>query len=150
MEQRTGMPNQMGTPPLPGSHSQSQLLLRYLQCSLFITFAAPFGFAALSHVSYPAMVLAKSCKLVPVMVMNVILYRRAFARHKYIVVALVTVGITMFMGFGGDGGGKQQNGRPRQLDSAAYDHWDGIPPDQLGPGWRNEIQRRTKFLHVTK
>jgi solute carrier family 35 (UDP-galactose transporter), member B1 len=51
------------------------------------------------------MVLAKSCKLVPVMLMNVILYRRAFARHKYVVVALVTVGITMFMGFGGLGEG---------------------------------------------
>lgn len=48
------------------------------------------------------MVLAKSCKLVPVMVMNVLLYRRAFAPHKYVVVALVTVGITMFMGFGGE------------------------------------------------
>jgi solute carrier family 35 (UDP-galactose transporter), member B1 len=52
------------------------------------------------------MVLAKSCKLVPVMLMNVILYRRAFARHKYVVVALVTVGITMFMGFGGEGAAK--------------------------------------------
>ncbi|KAI0250787.1 UDP-galactose transporter [Lactifluus subvellereus] len=86
--------------------SSKSLLLRYIQCSFFITFAAPFGFAALSHISYPAMVLAKSCKLVPVMVMNVILYRRAFARHKYVVVALVTLGITMFMGFGGEGGKK--------------------------------------------
>lgn len=84
------------------------LLLRYLQCSLFITFAAPFGFAALAHISYPAMVLAKSCKLVPVMVMNVVLYRRAFARHKYVVVTLVTVGITMFMGFGGEGNKKHR------------------------------------------
>lgn len=93
--------------PAPPKHTKSNsLLLRYLQCSFFITFAAPFGFAALSHISYPAMVLAKSCKLVPVMVMNVLLYRRAFARHKYVVVALVTVGITMFMGFGGEGGKK--------------------------------------------
>ena len=56
------------------------------------------------------MVLAKSCKLVPVMVMNVLLYRRSFARHKYVVVALVTLGITMFMGFGGDGRGKHRTG----------------------------------------
>lgn len=91
----------------PPNHTNSKpLLLRYIQCSCFITFAAPFGFAALSHISYPAMVLAKSCKLVPVMVMNVLLYRRAFARHKYVVVALVTAGITMFMGFGGEGGKK--------------------------------------------
>ncbi|KAN0139898.1 UAA transporter [Lactarius tabidus] len=95
----------------PSKFSLSKsLLLRYLQCALFITFAAPFGFAALSHVSYPAMVLAKSCKLVPVMVMNVLLYRRSFARHKYVVVALVTAGITMFMGFGGDSGGKHRTG----------------------------------------
>ncbi|KAI9512463.1 UAA transporter [Russula earlei] len=93
-----------GHRPSPPKHSISRsLLLRYIQCSFFITFAAPFGFASLSHISYPAMVLAKSCKLVPVMIMNVLWYRRAFARHKYIVVALVTLGITMFMGFGGEG-----------------------------------------------
>ncbi|PIL22600.1 transporter [Ganoderma sinense ZZ0214-1] len=48
------------------------------------------------------MVLGKSCKLVPVMIMNVLLYRRKFARHKYLVVAMVTLGITMFMGFGNE------------------------------------------------
>ena len=78
------------------------LLLRYLQCSVFITSAAPFGFAALSYISYPAMVLGKSCKLVPVMIMNVLLYRRRFAPHKYLVVAMVTAGITLFMAFGNE------------------------------------------------
>jgi UDP-galactose transporter B1 len=78
------------------------LLLRYLQCSVFITAAAPFGFAALSYITYPAMVLGKSCKLVPVMIMNVLLYRRRFAPHKYLVVFFVTAGITMFMGFGNE------------------------------------------------
>jgi UDP-galactose transporter B1 len=46
------------------------------------------------------MVLGKSCKLVPVMLMNFVMYRRRFAPHKYIVVAMVTVGISVFMGFG--------------------------------------------------
>jgi solute carrier family 35 (UDP-galactose transporter), member B1 len=95
---------------LPNHSNSKSLMQRYIQCSLFITFAAPFGFAALSHISYPAMVLAKSCKLVPVMVMNVLLYRRAFARHKYVVVALVTVGITMFMGFA-EGGDKKHSAK---------------------------------------
>ncbi|KAF5382781.1 hypothetical protein D9615_002754 [Tricholomella constricta] len=80
--------------------SRTALLLRYLQCSVFITSAAPFGFAALSYISYPAMVLGKSCKLVPVMIMNVLLYRRRFAPHKYLVVAMVTAGITLFMYLG--------------------------------------------------
>ncbi|CDO76096.1 hypothetical protein BN946_scf184649.g22 [Trametes cinnabarina] len=83
------------------THSRNKyLLLRYFQCAVFITSAAPFGFAALSYITYPAMVLGKSCKLVPVMLMNVVLYRRKFAAHKYLVVAMVTLGITMFMGFG--------------------------------------------------
>lgn len=81
---------------------RSALLLRYLQCSIFITTAAPFGFAALSYITYPAMVLGKSCKLVPVMLMNVVLYRRKFAPHKYLVVFMVTAGITIFMGFGNE------------------------------------------------
>ena len=87
-------------------YSPKSLLLRYFQCAVFITSAAPFGFAALNYITYPAMVLGKSCKLVPVMLMNVLLYRRKFAAHKYLVVAMVTVGITMFMGFGKEKPGK--------------------------------------------
>jgi solute carrier family 35 (UDP-galactose transporter), member B1 len=81
-------------------YNTKALLTRYLQCSIWITAAAPFGFAALSYISYPAMVLGKSCKLVPVMIMNVVLYRRKFAPHKYLVVGMVTAGITIFMYLG--------------------------------------------------
>ncbi|KAJ7164620.1 UAA transporter [Mycena crocata] len=89
------------TPAKPSTRfSRTALLLRYAQCAFFITAAMPFGFAALSYISYPAMVLGKSCKLVPVMLMNVLLYRRRFAPHKYLVVVMVTAGITIFMGLG--------------------------------------------------
>ncbi|KAG8886636.1 UDP-galactose transporter [Tulasnella sp. 331] len=99
------------TPPRPLTVGmRRQLFLRYLQCSFFITTAAPFGFASLSHISYPTMVLGKSCKLVPVMLMNVLLYRRKFAVHKYFVVAMVTAGITMFMAFGDEKSGKASKG----------------------------------------
>ncbi|KAG1797781.1 UDP-galactose transporter [Suillus plorans] len=84
------------------SSTSKALLLRYLQVSAFITLAAPFGFAALSYITYPTMVLGKSCKLVPVMLMNFVMYRRRFAPHKYIVVAMVTAGISVFMGFGNE------------------------------------------------
>ncbi|KAK1230655.1 UDP-galactose transporter [Marasmius sp. AFHP31] len=86
------------------------LLLRYLQCSILITSAAPFGFAALSYISYPTMVLGKSCKLVPVMIMNFLLYKRKFAPHKYLVVLMVTTGITIFMGFGDEKSKKHKSG----------------------------------------
>ncbi|KIJ59469.1 hypothetical protein HYDPIDRAFT_100657 [Hydnomerulius pinastri MD-312] len=88
--------------PSDASSYRKRLLRGYLQCSTFITLAAPFGFAALSYITYPTMVLGKSCKLVPVMLMNVLLYRRKFAPHKYLVVAMVTAGISVFMFFGNE------------------------------------------------
>ncbi|KAG8214752.1 UDP-galactose transporter [Butyriboletus roseoflavus] len=87
---------------MEGFSYRKRLLLSYLQCSSFIALAAPFGFAALSYITYPTMVLGKSCKLVPVMLMNFLLYRRKFAPHKYLVVALVTTGISVFMFFGNE------------------------------------------------
>ncbi|KAF8583322.1 UAA transporter [Ramaria rubella] len=86
----------------PSSSRTRALSWAYFRTSLLLTTAAPFGFAALSHISYPTMVLGKSCKLVPVLIMNVLLYRRRFAAHKYLVVAMVTAGITIFMFFGAD------------------------------------------------
>ncbi|KAH8825099.1 UAA transporter [Flagelloscypha sp. PMI_526] len=98
--------------PLPSSQfSPAPLLLQYLQCSTYITLAAPFGFAALNFISYPAMVLGKSCKLVPVLLMNVLIYRRKFAPYKYGVVSLVTAGITMFMFFGDEASKKGKHGK---------------------------------------
>ena len=83
------------------------LLMACFRIAVLLTIAAPFGFAALSHISYPTMVLGKSCKLIPVMIANVFLYRRKFAAYKYLVVALVTAGITMFMGFSSEGASKK-------------------------------------------
>ena len=83
------------------------LLIACFRIAVLLTIAAPFGFAALSHISYPTLVLGKSCKLIPVMIANVFLYRRKFAAYKYLVVALVTAGITMFMGFSSEGPSKK-------------------------------------------
>ena len=90
------------------AHKRTKAFL--IACSriaVLLTIAAPFGFAALSHISYPTMVLGKSCKLVPVMIANVFLYRRKFAAHKYVVVTMVTAGITMFMGFSNETASKK-------------------------------------------
>ncbi|KAL1917536.1 uncharacterized protein VTP21DRAFT_3929 [Calcarisporiella thermophila] len=79
-----------------GDRSPS-LLGQYAQVAFFQAVASPFGYAALKHIDYPTMILGKSCKLVPVMFMNIILYRRRFPLHKYITVFLVTVGVSIFM-----------------------------------------------------
>jgi solute carrier family 35 (UDP-galactose transporter), member B1 len=88
----------------------SDLTRSYALCALSITLAAPCAFAALGHLSYPALVLAKSCKLVPVLIMNVLVYRRKFALHKYVVVGMVTAGIAIFMWFGDEKKRKSHSG----------------------------------------
>lgn len=78
----------------------SPLLQQYLLVSALQSTASWLSLVALRHLSFPAITLAKSSKLVPVLVMNVLLYRRHFAAYKYVVVALVTLGVWMFMALG--------------------------------------------------
>ncbi|KAF9913658.1 UDP-galactose transporter, partial [Lobosporangium transversale] len=73
------------------------LLGKYFQVAFFNAIASPFSYAALKHIDYPTMILTKSCKLVPVMLMNIILYRRKFPTYKYVCVALITIGVSGFM-----------------------------------------------------
>jgi UDP-galactose transporter B1 len=51
--------------------------------------------------------------------MNVLLYRRRFAPHKYLVVLMVTTGITIFMGFGNEKSSKgKSNSEQRHIPYA--------------------------------
>ncbi|WVQ76863.1 hypothetical protein IAR50_006537 [Cryptococcus sp. DSM 104548] len=97
-KEENGVDEKAGTEVAPkGKSGKKSLLTLLVQVSLLQTIAGPIGFMALRHISYPTMVLGKSCKLIPVLLLNVLLYRRKFSSHKYVVVALVTVGISMFM-----------------------------------------------------
>lgn len=64
--------------------------------SLTSSLSSPFGYASLAHVDYITFILAKSCKLLPVMFLHVTLYRRKYPFYKYAVVALVTAGVAIF------------------------------------------------------
>ncbi|KAG9285393.1 hypothetical protein G9A89_010868 [Geosiphon pyriformis] len=73
------------------------VIFRYLQVAFLQSIGSPFGYHSLKHIDYPTMILGKSCKLVPVMLMNVMLYRKKFPLYKYIVVSLITLGVSGFM-----------------------------------------------------
>ncbi|OQO03173.1 hypothetical protein B0A48_11428 [Cryoendolithus antarcticus] len=70
----------------------------YPLCLVALTsaLASPFGYASLAHVDYITFILAKSCKLVPVMGLHVVLYGKRYPWQKYAVVALVTLGVAVF------------------------------------------------------
>ncbi|KAL9094553.1 MAG: hypothetical protein Q9165_003112 [Trypethelium subeluteriae] len=58
--------------------------------------ASPFGYASLKHVDYITFILAKSCKLLPVMALHISVFRKRYPLYKYAVVALVTAGVAVF------------------------------------------------------
>eukprot|EP00698_Gefionella_okellyi_P024586 TRINITY_DN8723_c0_g1_i1.p1 TRINITY_DN8723_c0_g1~~TRINITY_DN8723_c0_g1_i1.p1 ORF type:complete len:363 (-),score=51.00 TRINITY_DN8723_c0_g1_i1:51-1052(-) len=68
----------------------------YIVIAISYVFAMYCSNAALSYVNYPTQVLAKSCKMVPVMLMGIIILRRRYNFIEYASVLLITAGIAMF------------------------------------------------------
>lgn len=71
-------------------------LAPFLLITLTTTMASPFGYASLSHVDYLTFVLAKSCKLLPVMALHITLFRKRYPLSKYLIVLAVTGGVATF------------------------------------------------------
>jgi solute carrier family 35 (UDP-galactose transporter), member B1 len=67
-----------------------------LLISITSSLASPFGYASLAHVDYLTFVLAKSCKLLPVMFLHITLFQRRYPLSKYVIVLAVTAGVAIF------------------------------------------------------
>jgi solute carrier family 35 (UDP-galactose transporter), member B1 len=89
----------------PGAKSPSFLttiiprraaLWPFILLTITSTIASPFGYASLAHVDYLTFVLAKSCKLLPVMFLHVTLFRKRYPLQKYAIVLAVTAGVALF------------------------------------------------------
>ncbi|CAH0475984.1 unnamed protein product [Peronospora belbahrii] len=55
-----------------------------------------FSNEALKHVSFPTQALGKSCKMIPVMLMGVLIRRKKYTVRDYICVVVITSGIAIF------------------------------------------------------
>ena len=87
---------------------RGHLLLDYVKIAVTGCLASPFGYAALKHINYPTMILGKSCKLLPLVLLNAVGFnRRAIEPYKYVTVLMITVGVSGFMFFSGDDSGKK-------------------------------------------
>mmetsp|Transcript_43938 Transcript_43938/g.72983 ORF Transcript_43938/g.72983 Transcript_43938/m.72983 type:complete len:419 (-) Transcript_43938:811-2067(-) len=53
-------------------------------------------YEALKYVSFPTQVLAKSCKMVPVMIMGYIVSRKKYSLFEYVVAVMITAGAAIF------------------------------------------------------
>lgn len=86
-------PSSSRVPPIiPTTSILAPLALVAVTSSL----ASPFGYASLAHIDYITFLLAKSCKLLPVMFLHITIFRRRFPLYKYGVVAAVTAGVAIF------------------------------------------------------
>jgi len=74
----------------------NRLLWQYLLLASVTSLGSWFGYRSLRFVDYPTMVLGKSSKLLPVMFLHLVLYRRQFPGYKYLVVGMVTAGVGLF------------------------------------------------------
>ncbi|KAI0887270.1 UAA transporter [Annulohypoxylon maeteangense] len=93
--------------PIPPVIPSRAILAPLLLVALTSSLASPFGYASLAHIDYITFLLAKSCKLLPVMLLHVTVFRKRYPLYKYLVVAAVTAGVAVFTLHSGKARGKK-------------------------------------------
>ena len=84
-----------GSKPAPIIPNRRILIPLFL-VAVTSSLASPFGYASLAHIDYITFILAKSCKLLPVMFLHITLFQRRYPLYKYLVVLAVTSGVAVF------------------------------------------------------
>ncbi|KAL9027248.1 MAG: hypothetical protein Q9196_004201 [Gyalolechia fulgens] len=80
----------------PAIFPTSRILVPLVLVAITSSLASPFGYASLAHIDYITYILAKSCKLLPVMFLHLTIFRKRYPLYKYLVVFLVTAGVAVF------------------------------------------------------
>lgn len=68
----------------------------YALVALSYLSAMLFSFTALNHMSYPMQALGKSCKMIPVMLMGMVIRRTRYSAREFFCVFLITAGVAAF------------------------------------------------------
>jgi solute carrier family 35 (UDP-galactose transporter), member B1 len=83
-------------PEFQAARHWTAMLADYALVSLSYLCAMLFSFTALNHMSYPMQALGKSCKMIPVMLMGIVIRRRRYRPREFFCVFLVTAGVALF------------------------------------------------------
>ncbi|EJW04545.1 hypothetical protein EDEG_01228 [Edhazardia aedis USNM 41457] len=74
-------------------------LPKYVKIAFLHLIAGQIAFRSLQYMNYPTLIIGKSCKLIPIVAMNFLIYKKKFAMRKYLSIFLTTVGVLSFMIF---------------------------------------------------
>uniref|UniRef100_A0A182NRK4 Adenosine 3'-phospho 5'-phosphosulfate transporter 1 n=1 Tax=Anopheles dirus TaxID=7168 RepID=A0A182NRK4_9DIPT len=72
-------------------------LYKYSFASFSNIMSAWFQYEALKFVNFPTQVLAKSCKIIPVMIMGKIISRNKYEFYEYLTAVMISVGMIFFL-----------------------------------------------------
>ncbi|XP_064550251.1 adenosine 3'-phospho 5'-phosphosulfate transporter 1 [Drosophila montana] len=81
--------------PAPTRHRAP--LYKYSYASFSNIMSAWFQYEALKFVNFPTQVLAKSCKIIPVMLMGKIMSKAKYESYEYVTAVLISLGMIFFM-----------------------------------------------------
>ncbi|KAJ5499924.1 UAA transporter [Penicillium expansum] len=81
---------------IPSIFPTRRIIFPLVLVAISSSLASPFGYASLEHIDYLTFILAKSCKLLPVMVLHLTIFRKRYPLYKYGVVLMVTLGVATF------------------------------------------------------
>lgn len=84
---------------IPVTKINVSLLKCYIFAACSSCLASSLGYLSLRYINFPTMIIGKSCKLLPALLMNILIYRKRFPFIKYVTVLLVTLGVAGFMFF---------------------------------------------------
>ncbi|CAD7092759.1 unnamed protein product [Hermetia illucens] len=72
-------------------------MYKYSFASFSNIMSAWFQYEALKFVNFPTQVLAKSCKIIPVMLMGKIVFRTKYEFYEYLTAVLISIGMVFFL-----------------------------------------------------
>ncbi|BES93840.1 adenosine 3'-phospho 5'-phosphosulfate transporter [Nesidiocoris tenuis] len=75
----------------------SMPLYKYAYCSFSNIMSSWCQYEALKYISFPSQVLAKACKIIPVMMMGKLVSKHKYEYYEYVTAALISIGMTFFM-----------------------------------------------------
>lgn len=73
------------------------LLADYTKCSILKVVSSQLSYKSIEHVTYSMLLILKSCKVLPVLIITYLAYGKVFPVRKYVSAIVLTTGVLIFM-----------------------------------------------------